>query len=169
MESRQSGRADGRGWGGRGDSVPRRGASRGDPGREQPEAGAPPPDTDAPVSDDGPRFSWREAGGRAEAPPPLDEDIPRGAGEMPWVRSGEPRAHAGERAGTQRASPPLPDLSALLVALEGMRGMIPRELTTQVNALIREVLLTLRALIDWYLERLEPRSGGPEVEEIPID
>ena len=167
MESRQSGRADGRGWGGRGDSGPRRDASRGDPGT--PEEGAPPPDADAPVSDDDPRMPRRGAGGSAEAPPPLDDDILRGAGETPWVRSGEPRAHAGERPGAQRASPPLPDLSALLVALEGMRGMVPRELTSQVNALIREVLLTLRALIDWYLERLEPRPGGPEVEEIPID
>jgi hypothetical protein len=168
MESRHSGRADGRGWGGRGDSGPRRGASRGDPGPEQPEA-APAPDPDVPVSDDGPGIPSRGVGGSAEAPPSLDDDILRGAGETPWVRAGEPRAHGGERPGARRAGPPLPDLSALLVALEGMRGMVPSELRSQVNALIREVLLTLRALIDWYLERLEPRQSGPEVEEIPID
>ncbi|CAA9535557.1 MAG: hypothetical protein AVDCRST_MAG30-4191 [uncultured Solirubrobacteraceae bacterium] len=88
---------------------------------------------------------------------------------MPWVRSGEPGPSAGERAGAPRAGPPLPDLSALLVALEGMRGMVPRELTNQVNGLVREVLLTLRALIDWYLDRLDSGPRQPEVEEIPID
>ena len=47
--------------------------------------------------------------------------------------------------------------------------MVPGELERQFSALIREVLLTLRALIDWYLERLD---GGPReqrVEDIPID
>ena len=33
----------------------------------------------------------------------------------------------------------------------------------------REVLLTLRALIDWYLERLDRGERKPEVEEIRID
>jgi hypothetical protein len=47
--------------------------------------------------------------------------------------------------------------------------MVPRELSSQVNALVRELLLTLRALIDWYLERLDGGSPEPEVEEIPID
>jgi hypothetical protein len=85
------------------------------------------------------------------------------------VRSGEPGPRAGERSGAPRSTPPLPDLSALLVALEGMRGMVPRELRGQAGTLVRELLLTLRALIDWYLERLEGRPREPEVEEIPID
>ena len=68
-----------------------------------------------------------------------------------------------------RARPELPDLSALLVALEGLRTLVPRELSEQLTALVREVLLTLRALIDWYLERLDGGPDEPEVEDIPLD
>lgn len=162
MESGQSGRADGRGWGGRGDSGAGRGASRGDAPRRSrgPENGGdrrhhhdertPPPR-------------------RPEAPLPPEDDLLHGPEESPWVRFADPGQRPGEGPGAHRAGPPLPDLSALLVVLEGMRGMVPRELSAQLNALVRELLLTLRALIDWYLERLDGPPREPEVEEIPID
>ena len=38
-----------------------------------------------------------------------------------------------------------------------------------MTALIREALLTLRSLIDWYLERLDRPRREPRVEDIPID
>jgi hypothetical protein len=53
--------------------------------------------------------------------------------------------------------------------LDGVRRMAPRELEGQVNNLIREFLLTLRSLIDWYLERLDREPDEPHVEDIPID
>jgi hypothetical protein len=53
--------------------------------------------------------------------------------------------------------------------LDGMRRMAPRELEDQVTNLIREFLLTLRSLIDWYLERLDAPKREPEVEDIPIE
>jgi hypothetical protein len=62
-----------------------------------------------------------------------------------------------------------PDPAALFVMLDGMRRMAPRELEGQVNNLIREFLLTLRSLIDWYLERLDGPRQEPRVEDIPID
>jgi hypothetical protein len=83
------------------------------------------------------------------------------------VRFEQAEREAG--AAAPRPRPSLPDLSALLLALEGLRSAVPRELSDQLTALLRELLLTLRALIDWYLERLD---GGPvetEVEDIPID
>jgi hypothetical protein len=43
------------------------------------------------------------------------------------------------------------------------------ELRDQVTNLIREFLLTLRSLIDWYLERLDERPREREVEDIPIE
>ena len=64
---------------------------------------------------------------------------------------------------------PLPDPAALFVLLDGMRAAAPRELRDQVTNLIREFLLTLRSLIDWYLERLDRPRREPEVENIPID
>ena len=39
----------------------------------------------------------------------------------------------------------------------------------QLTSIIREFLLTLRSLIDWYLERLDREPREPLVEEIPID
>jgi hypothetical protein len=53
--------------------------------------------------------------------------------------------------------------------LDAVRRGLPRELEEQFTALIREILLTLRALIDWYLERLERRPREPRVEDIPIE
>jgi hypothetical protein len=39
----------------------------------------------------------------------------------------------------------------------------------RIAAALRELLLALRALIDWYLERVDRRRAEPaEVEEIPI-
>jgi len=53
--------------------------------------------------------------------------------------------------------------------LDAARGLFPPELRAQLNELIRELLLLLRALIDWYIERLEgTRSGPVEVQDIPI-
>jgi hypothetical protein len=83
----------------------------------------------------------------------------------PW-RDFEP----GERPGPP--PPPRPDavdLSALFVLLDALRRAVPRDLDRQFTALVRELLLTLRSLIDWYLERLDRPDRDPEVEDIPID
>jgi hypothetical protein len=78
--------------------------------------------------------------------------------------------HEDER---PRRPPPPPqgsfDPSALFVLLDGLRRAAPRELQGQLTQLIREFLLTLRSLIDWYLERLDRPRREPEVEDIPID
>jgi hypothetical protein len=74
-----------------------------------------------------------------------------------------------------RGAPPPPpygrsfDPSALFVLLDGVRRAAPREVQGQITQLIREFLLTLRSLIDWYLERLDRPRREPEVENIPID
>jgi hypothetical protein len=65
--------------------------------------------------------------------------------------------------------PPGPDLSALVALLDSLRRLIPPELQEQFNALQRELLLTVRGLIDWQLERLEAGKPETQVEEIPID
>jgi hypothetical protein len=61
------------------------------------------------------------------------------------------------------------DPAALFVVLDALRRLVPRELEAQLNNLIREFLLTLRSLIDWYLERLDRPPPEPRVEDIPID
>ncbi len=61
------------------------------------------------------------------------------------------------------------DPAALFVLLDGIRRAAPRELQDQVTNVIREFLVTLRSLIDWYLERLDQSPPEREVEDIPID
>ena len=66
----------------------------------------------------------------------------------------------------------MPDLRALMALLDAVREAVPTELSRQLAAALRELLLALRALIDWYLERLgEPGAArrDVEVEDIPLD
>jgi hypothetical protein len=62
-----------------------------------------------------------------------------------------------------------PDPAALFILLDALRLAAPAELQDRLSALIREALLTLRALIDHYLERLDDTPIERKVEDIPID
>lgn len=61
------------------------------------------------------------------------------------------------------------DLRPIFMLLDALRRGLPGELQLQFTALLREFLLTLRSLIDWYLDRLDGKSPEPQVEDIPID
>ena len=125
---------------------------------------------------------WGERRRRPEPPrradPPRRDDEPRPHGEPP--PSDPPRPHGdplfdeqpyGNEQPYGRPPPPRSglDFSALFVLLDALRRAAPAELQDRVSAFIREGLLTLRSLIDWYLERLERPSREPRVEDIPID
>jgi hypothetical protein len=61
------------------------------------------------------------------------------------------------------------DTDLLLGLLSALRDRIPPDLQQRLAEAFREVLLALRALIDWYLERSEQqRSTASDVEDIPI-
>jgi hypothetical protein len=61
------------------------------------------------------------------------------------------------------------ELDLLLTVLAGVRDRIPPELRRRLAAAVRELLMALRALIDWYLERTDrPRRASADVEDIPI-
>jgi hypothetical protein len=85
----------------------------------------------------------------------------------------EAPAYDGDPTGWEPGAPPprasRVDLSILFVLLDAVRRAVPRDLERQFTALVREALLTLRSLIDWYLERLDRPRREPEVEEIRID
>jgi hypothetical protein len=100
------------------------------------------------------------------------------------VREAQERAEALSRASTRDVPPrgwdvpraerpagsPFPDLAALTGLLDAARGAVPPELARQLADALRELLLALRALIDWYLERLEAPDRAPvEVEDIPVE
>lgn len=61
------------------------------------------------------------------------------------------------------------DEPALAVLLEALLLTAPPDLQDRLTALIREALLTLRALIDHYIERLDAAPAERKVEDIPID
>jgi hypothetical protein len=98
----------------------------------------------------------REASERARA----------AAGEVPERGWEVPEEHrAPERPG---------ELAQILALLESIKGVIPAELSAQMAEAVRELLLAVRALIDWYLDRLErgpapPAEPGGRVQDIPID
>ena len=62
-----------------------------------------------------------------------------------------------------------PNLAPLFALIDVVRSMLPHRMRGQFNALVREVLLTLRSLIDWYLEKLGRETPATQVEDIPIE
>jgi hypothetical protein len=77
---------------------------------------------------------------------------------------------SGWAAAPREAGEATSEMQALVALLESLRDLLPPELREQVTALVKQLLLVLRALIDWLVDRLEhgPRGSAPEVEDIPI-
>jgi len=109
--------------------------------------------------------SARSAAGKAAAPrvddAPPDPERPDAAATEPppagWQTPETESADAGR------------DLELLFGIVQTVRDRIPPELQRRLAEALRELLLALRALIDWYLERAERRRAEPtEVEDIPI-
>ena len=65
------------------------------------------------------------------------------------------------------------ELQALVALVEALRDLVPDELKAQVRDVLRQLLLLARALIDWWVERMDgPPAVAPRedrVQEIPID
>ncbi len=102
---------------------------------------------------------------RPHPPPEPDAAPPYDAASKPppagWqVPESEPRS-----ARTRGAD----EIESLIGLVQSLRELIPPELAHRLAQAVREVLLALRALIDWYLERLERRPPEPaEVQDIAI-
>jgi hypothetical protein len=61
------------------------------------------------------------------------------------------------------------ELELLMTVLAGVRDRIPPELRQRLADAVRELLMALRAVIDWYLERANrPARTSADVEDIPI-
>ena len=68
-----------------------------------------------------------------------------------------------------RVRGPAAEIEALLTAVGLLRDLIPPEVAARLASAVRELLMAVRALIDFYLERLERRpESAAEVEDIPI-
>src|SRR4051812_29335672 len=86
------------------------------------------------------------------------------------ARSGDvpPAGYEGERSSGERSA--FGDLQALAGLLDVARTSVPPEVARQLAEATREMLLALRALIDWWIERLEREpEQRVDVQDIPID
>jgi hypothetical protein len=63
------------------------------------------------------------------------------------------------------------DLQTIVALLDALRRAVPPELSRQLAEAVRDLLVAVRAVIDWYLEKLDGDRGPqePEVEDIPLD
>src|SRR5262245_19815483 len=69
----------------------------------------------------------------------------------------------------RKPRPGVGELQALAGLLDLARQSVPPELTRQLLDALRQLLLAIRGLIDYYLDRIEQhREPPPEVEDIPI-
>lgn len=62
------------------------------------------------------------------------------------------------------------ELSALLAVVQGLRDLIPPEVADALRELVRELLVLVRALLDWWLARLDGTRGAPAeaVQDVPV-
>ena len=90
------------------------------------------------------------------------------ARERAGEREVPPAGYEGERTAGERSA--FGDLQAIVGLLETARTSVPPEVARQLAEATREMLLALRALIDWWIARLEREPERPvEVQDIPID
>lgn len=88
--------------------------------------------------------------------------------------AGEAARGNGEQGTRGAASDATQEAQALVALVNLLRELLPDELRQQVMGLVRQVLLLVRAVIDWYLLRLESPPGAdapaaPVVQDIPLD
>jgi hypothetical protein len=62
------------------------------------------------------------------------------------------------------------ELAALVRMLAMLREVVPPELRAQLSELVRQLLVFVRAVLDWWIERMAegPKGDEPPVEDIPI-
>lgn len=88
------------------------------------------------------------------------------------VREAQERAERSVPPNGWSSGPPPPsfaDLGPLLALVDGLRGQLPPELARQLSDALRELLIALRAVLDYAIVRLEPpASDERDVQDIPI-
>jgi hypothetical protein len=76
----------------------------------------------------------------------------------------------GWRAPGDDGSNAFPDLGRIAALIDSLRGVVPPELARQLADALRELLLALRAVLDWYIARLEPpEPEDRDVQDIPVE
>ena len=105
------------------------------------------------------------------SPPPKPDPGPSDPWGAQWAASGSDQGfgpEAGDGLGHQCLEFCPICRGAELLRAAGINGD-PGELRGQLDDVGREALLTLRTLIDHYIERLDAKPEQTRVEDIPID
>src|SRR5690348_18399980 len=85
------------------------------------------------------------------------------------VRAAEAQAPPNGWATPGDSSRSQPDFNALFALIEAAKGTLPPELLRQLTDALRELLIALRAALDYSIEKLErPVPESRDVEDIPI-
>jgi hypothetical protein len=109
------------------------------------------------ASDAAERLIAEAASATARRPPAAGWTVPPDRGE------------GDNGSGPRESTPNDSDLEPLIDFIRSLRDLIPPELQRRLGEALRELLLAVRALIDWYLERFEQRRKSPTtIEDIPI-
>jgi hypothetical protein len=91
----------------------------------------------------------------------------REAEEAARARAGDVPPRGWQEPGSQRSA--FTELAALAGLIDAARTSVPPEVAQQLVSALRELLVALRALLDWWIERLDREPEPPvEVEDIPI-
>jgi hypothetical protein len=90
--------------------------------------------------------------------------------DQPHAARGAERTPPSGWAAPEAAHEAQRELRALSELVESLRALLPDELREQLNELLRQILLLLRAIIDWLVTRIDRDAGAPavEVRDIPI-
>jgi len=84
-------------------------------------------------------------------------------------RSVPPRGWSVPGSDGPAAVPPF-DLGQIAALIESLRGVVPSELTRQLADALRDLLIAIRAVLDWYIARLEPpEPPSSDVQDIPVE
>ncbi len=72
-----------------------------------------------------------------------------------------------------RAAEANDELEAIVRVLASLRDVLPDELRVQLAELVKQLLSFVRAVLDWWIARMEAEaedgaSGDPRVQDIPI-
>ena len=71
--------------------------------------------------------------------------------------------------GSPTGAPAVPDFAALFALVDAAKDTLPPELLRQVADALRELLIALRAVLDYSIDRLDrPTPEARDVEDIPI-
>jgi hypothetical protein len=128
----------------------------------EPDPADDPPDTGSPIDDPLRRLEERLDRASEAAERLIAEAAAAAVRKPPPAGWQQPEPGSAPRTGPS-------EIELLLEAILSLRERIPPDLQRRLGEALREVLLALRALIDWYLERTERRRNTPtEVQDIPI-